>query len=307
MILQKLWRQYAPPWLLDGPNIGTFYEAQGSLLDSLSQRVLDGRLAAIPWAGPGIGVEEPLTSTGQRIEAQPDALPFHSLDRGIKIYASMGLLAQRQNIAKFRQLHAQRGTHWGEILHVRAYFADAVAAGYAYPRITIVFQDNEGTPVAIWYSIAPDGTRTLLRVSPSNFNYDGRNSDRTRWWAFLDMTGTGYTLPALWGSFSWGDGTLWGQGGLRPFTAQAQQDIAAMFNDWHSAHSWLAGVVAVWPGVGGAAFPSAAGTPTQDASGWWSLPNGAGTWQDIVLPAPDGRASRPPNFQWVYEAAPIFV
>jgi len=43
-----------------GPNIGTFYKTQKTLLNNLSQRVLDGRRAAIPWAGPGVGVEEPL-------------------------------------------------------------------------------------------------------------------------------------------------------------------------------------------------------------------------------------------------------
>lgn len=299
MLLQKFWRAYRPPWF-QGPNVNIFYESVGALHDLIAQRVLDGRLAANPWAGPGVGIEEPVTATGQRIECQPDALPWISRDRGIPLYTTEGLLSQRQRLAAFRQLRAARSTHWGEMEHVRPYFSDAVALGYAYPRFTIVFQDGlTPTPGALWYSMAPDGSRTITRTAPSNMDYDGLIK-RTRWWVFIDMTGTGYTPPALWGGgWTWGDGTLWGSAGTRPFTAQAGFDIAQMFVNWHAAHSWLNGVIVVWPGVGGAAFPSATTTPTQDASGWWSLPNGPNTWASIVLP--DGRASRPPNFQWLLD------
>lgn len=304
-VYQNLWRKWAPPWFQTAPNIGTFYESVGALLDSEAQRALDGRLAGIVYAGA-----EPYAAKladGRRIECQPDALPYHSADRGILLYPTEGILSQRIRLSQWRQLHAERGTHWGEIRHVRPYFADRVAAGYTYPTITIVHQTNEGTPAAIWRQVDPAGARTMIRVSPSNFSYDAFPAYRTRWWAFLDMTGTGYTPPAVWGGFSWGDGTLWGEGGAVPFTPAMGADVSAMLDDWSSAHSWLVGVVLVWPGVGGAPFPSAAGVPTQDAAGWWSLPNGAGTWGGYTLPAPDGRASRPPNFQWIYENPPVIV
>ncbi len=294
MILQKLWRGYRPPWFT-GPLINTFFEAIGALLDNFSQRAVDARIAGIPWAGPGVGIEEPLTSGGNRIECQPDALPYHSSDRRIALYTTEGLQSQRQRLAAFRRLRARRGTHWGAIEHVRPYFADAVAAGYAYPRITIAFQDNEGTPAAVWYSVAPDGTRTALRVSPSNFDIDGRPTYRSRFAVFIDMTGTGYTPGPLWGGFNWGDGTVWGAGGLRPLSTQAQQDIAGMLASWHAAHSWLQWVVLVWPGIGGAAMPSAATVAAQDAAGWWNVP--AGAWANLV--AADGRGTRPPNFQFI--------
>jgi len=58
--------------------------------------------------------------------------------------------------------------------------------------------------------------------------------------------------------------------------------------------------------TGGAPFPTAAGTPTQDASGWWSLPNGANTWAGYVDPA-TGLGTRPPNFQWIYDNPPVIV
>jgi hypothetical protein len=286
--------------------MATLGGAFGSQLDSRAEQILQGRMAAIPFAGganPGrVGAAR--LADGRLIECAPLALQAHAADRGILTYPTQGELALRVACSQWHQLHQARGTHWGEIMHARAYFADQVAAGFAYPRIAVVFQDNEGSPAARWYQVDATGNRTLL---VGTFNYDGFNLYRSRVWAFIDMTGTGYTPPALWGAFNWGDGTLWGQGGARPFTAAMAADVAAMFYDWKAAHSWLTGVVVVWPGVGGAPFPTAAGTPTQDAAGWWSLPNGANTWGGYVLPAPDGRASRPPNFQWIYDNPPIII
>jgi hypothetical protein len=238
-------------------------------------------------------VEEPLTSTGQRLECRPDALPYHSADRGIPLFQSMGLLGQRMNLAAFRQLRAQKGTHWGEINHARGYFADAVAAGNSYPTIAIVFQTDEPTPSAVWYQVDPSGGRTLLCASPSNFNYDGASTKRTRWWAFIDFAGTGYAAPNTYDSGGVYDTSGWVYDAP---SLQAQQDLAAMFSTWHSSHSWLGGVVGIWPAASGAPFPTSSGTPTQNSAGWWSLPNGAGTWASIV--GADGRGSRPPNFVW---------
>lgn len=305
MILQQIWKQWAPPWFQDKPNISTFYEAVGATLDPLAQRVLDGRLASVPWAGPGVGVEEPRTATGQRWECQPDALPYHSLDRGIQLYKTEGLQSQRQRLAAWWPLRARRGTHWGEIEHVRPYFADRVAAGFAYPTIAIVFQSNEGTPAAYWYQMDPSGGRTILRVSPSNFNIGGVVAARTQWAAFVDMTGTGYTAPHTYDSGGIYDTSGWqyDEDGATPFTVQAQADIAGMFSSWHSALSWLTFLAIVWPVGGGAAFPTAAGVPTQDATGWWSLPNGAGTWAGLVNPT-TGLGTRPPNFQFILDNQP---
>jgi hypothetical protein len=292
-VFRKLYRAYRPTWF-QGPNVNTFYESICSLLDSIAQRFLDARMAAIPWAGPGVGVEEPLTSTGQRLECQPDALPYHSRDRGIPLYTTEGLLSRRQRLAMWRQLRAHRGTHWGAIEHIRPYFADKVAAGNTYPRITVVFQDNEGTPASVWYQWMIDGTKTITRVSPSNFDYDGQPTKRTRFWIFLEMNGTGYSAPVTYGSGrTYNDGALYGVG---TFTAQAQADLVAMALDWHSAHSWLAGVVLIWPGY---TTLNITGTPTQDADGRWSLPNGK--WGSLIDPG-TGKATRPAGWQWIYDS-----
>lgn len=292
-VYAKLWRRMAPPWFT-GPHISTFYEAVGNVLDCEAQRAMDGRLASIVYAGA-----EPFAaklSTGQRIECQPDALPQHFLDRSLTPYPSESILSQRLRLSRWHQLHADRGTLWGAIDHVRPYFADRVAAGFAYPQITIGFQTNEATPAAVWYRVSPTGVRTIRRVSPSNLNYNGQPAKRTRWWAFLEMTGTGYTPPPVWGGFSWGDGTMWGSAGALPFTAQRQADVAAMF-DWKGAHSWKDGVVLIWPGY---TALDIGGTPTQDANGRWSLPNGPNTWGVLADPG-TGKPTRPAGWQWIYD------
>lgn len=236
-IFQRSWRQYAPPWLV-GPqaqNIGTFYEATGALLDSLAQRVLDGRRAAIPWAGPGVGPEEPLLIGGRRIECEEDALSYHSLDRGITLYTTEPVLSRRMRLAAFRQLHARRGTHFGEIEHLRPYFASAVA----YPTIRIVFQTNEPTPSAVWYSVAPDGTRSIRRVTPSNWDWDGTPSKRCRFWCIIYLP-PGYATDAA----TWGGPEVWDGGALWDGLPEAVfADLYQMIADWHSAHSFFAGLI----------------------------------------------------------------
>jgi len=297
-VYQDMWRKWAPPWFRTARNIGVFYESVGRILDSEAQRALDGRLAGIVYAGA-----EPYAAKladGRRIECQPDALPWHSADRGIKLYPTEGELSQRIRLSQWRQLHAERGTHWGEIRHVRPYFADRVAAGYTYPTIAIVHQTNEATPRAVWYQVDPSGARTMRRAATSNFDYDGQPVKRSRWWAFLDMTGTGYTPPETYDSGGIYDtsGWVYDAGGAYPLTLDAQADIVSMFTDWKAAHSWCAGVILVWPQVGGGAFPTYNATPAQDATGWWSLPNEK--WALTYDPS-SGLGTRPPNFIWTLD------
>lgn len=283
-----------------GPNMDTLLGAVGMQLDAMADQVMLSRLAGNPFAG---GADAARTgaarlSDGLRIECEPIVLPVHARERGITLYATEPTLSRRIRLSRHRQLKKMRGTHWGEIEHVRPYFSMAAS----FPRITIVFQSNTATPVATWYSVAPDGTRTLKQVSPSNFNFDDRPALRTRWWAFLDFTDTGYSPPFFWddGKHFYDDGSLWDTGDAVPLTAAAMNDIAAMLADWQSAHSWLAGVIGVWPSATGAPFPTDTGTPTQDASGWWSLPNGAGTWASVINPG-TGLHTRPPNFFWLLD------
>lgn len=288
MILQRLARSYlrsGAPWMLERW-ASTFFESIGAVLDTEAQRVMDGRLANNPYAGTGAGTAR--LATGQRIECQPDALPWHANDRALPLYGTEPLASKRFRLSRWRQLHARRGTPWGEMEHVAPYFLPGVA-----PTIHIVHQAGDGSS-ATWRKLAPDGTRSEHRSTPSNFNYDGMPAGWSRWWAFLDMAGTGIAPPPLYGAgHLYGDGSLYG-GGL---SAAQCADIVSMFKDWKAAHSWLNAVVLVWP----PATIDPTGTPTQDADGRWSLPNGANTWSVLADPG-TGKATRPVGYQWIYDA-----
>lgn len=291
---QQFW-PLALPSYMRGPHLTTLAEAVGAEQDAQAEQVLRGRMQSIVFAGgpnpQRIGAAR--LADGRLIECEPVFLPVHSDQRGIKLYDTEPVLSKRIRLSMWWQLRKERGTHWGEMNHARPYFS----ASLAYPTITCVFQTNEATPAAIWYRMAPDGTRTIRRVSPSNFNYDNRPTHRSRVFWFVDMSATGYAAPNAYDSGGLYDTSGWIYD-APSFAVQA--DIAAMLAlDWKSAHSWPNMVALWWPMTGGAPFPSHSGTPTQDTSGWWSLPNGAGTWASLV--GPDGRGTRPPNLIWILD------
>ena len=293
------------PGYMQGPYFTSLAGAVGLELDNRSEQCLQMRLAAIPYAGgpnpQRIGAAR--LADGRLIECPDYVLPVHARNAGVVLYATEPPLCQRIRISQRYQIARMDGTHWGEIANVLPYFVECPAQ----PRIAIVFQDNRGTPGATWYQIDSSGNRSLLYTSPSNFSYDSFPSFRSRYWVFFDLTGTGYSPPNTYDSGGIYDtsGWIYDQGPPTPFPPQRAADVVAMLLERKSAHSWLAGVAAWWPMTGGAPFPTASGVPTQDASGWWSLPNGSGTWAGYV--GADGRGTRPPNLVWLYDnPAPEF-
>jgi|SRR6185312_3254598 len=283
-----------------GPNTQVLLGSVGAQFDATAEQVMQARLAANPFAGGANPTREGAArlADGRLIECEPIVLPVHAAMRGIRLYNTESPLSKRIRLSQHLWLKKMRGTPWGEIEHVRPYFSECPA----YPTIAIVFQDDDAPPGAMWYQVDPAGARTLKYIAPSNFNYDDQPMLCSRWWAFVDMTGTGYAAPNVYDSGGQYDTSGWIYDAP---SLQAQQDIASMFLDWSAAHSWLTGVALWWPMTGGAPFPSATGTPTQDATGWWPLPHGAGTWGSLV--GPDGRSTRPPNLVWIYESDPVIV
>jgi hypothetical protein len=297
-VFQQTIKNFAPPWFLKR-NMGTLLEAVGATYDVLAQRVFDGRRAGNPFAGGADAARTGASRTDAGVlrECDTDALPYHARDRQIRLYSTEPILSQRIRLSQWHQIHKARASHWGEISNVRPYFATASA----YPNVAVVFQNNAGTPGATWYEMTSGGAQYVRTASPSNFNYDGQPSERTRFWFFLDLDSAGFSTP--WTSDSghtYDSGGVYDVGSAPAFTAAAAADVVAMIQEAQAAHSWLAGVVAWWPMTGGAAFPSYSGTPTQDASGWWSLPHGANTWASLVDPS-TGKATRPPNMSWIYD------
>lgn len=290
MILQRAARKYlrtGAPWMLER-YASTFFESLGAVLDCEAQRVMDGRLAAIPYAGSGAGAA--YLASGQRIECRPDALPWHANDRAIPIYATEPEASQRYRLSRWHQLHARRGTPRGIMEHVQPYFLGANGLG-PLPVIRIVHQAGDGS-CATWHKLDAATAYTKSRATPSNFDYDGQTSKWSRWGAFIEMLGTAYSEPFTYddGSHIYDGGGIYDQGGAQPFTSAMAADVVSMFVDWKAAHSWCMFVVASWRAV------DPTGTPTQDATGWWSLPNGKwGTAYDPVTHL----QTRPPSMLWL--------
>ena len=264
-------------WYLRQKNLGTFLESSGLLLDGAADGMVQGMRLGYPLRCPS------------------NQLPVIAYDRGIRLYPSEPDASKRQRLRMWWQLHKQRGSHQGEMRHVAPYFLPG-----GLPTIRIVHQSGDGL-TATWHTLDTSGKYTSAVAGPSNFNFDGKTSEWSRFFGVIDMSTTGFSPPRAYDSGGQYDTSGWQYDeGAVPLTAQAMADIAAMLGvDWKAANSWCLGVALWWPMTGGAPFPSAAGTPTQNAAGWWSLPNGAGTWASLV--GTDGRGTRPPNMTWILD------
>ncbi len=257
------------PWFLRQKNIATFLEAVGLVLDGS----LDG-------LGTGLALSQPLRCI-------PDAFPALAKDRKRRSYSQEPDPSKRQRLRRFRQFARHLGSEYGTEIDLQPYFLPG-----GLPTIRSVHQAGDGS-VSVWRSLAPDGTYTEDVISPSNFDYDGRWTDWSRYFLFVDFTGASVAGPPLYGAgHLYGDGTLYG-GGL---SSGQIGDIAQICIDDNAPHAWLNSVIAVWPP---ATIP-VTGTPTQDSDGRWSLPNGANTWASPVDPT-TGKATRPIGYQWLYD------
>lgn len=262
--IQRLINEISP-WFLRRRNIGTFLQSCAIVADT-----------AVSSLDLGLRLSQPLRCSA-------DALPGLSYDRSIRLYPNESQMSKRQRLAKWLVLHRQRGTHIGEMRHVQPYFLPET------PMIRIVHQDGAGAS-ATWHTLAGDGTYTKHKQVPSNWDYDGRTAQWSRWWAIV------YVPASFISTHHYDDGCAWDDPGLvwDGFSAAVAADVVAMFREWKSAHSRLQAVIfATDP----ASFDPTA-TPATLADGSTTLPI-AGNW--IRSQAADGTRPRLHTAQWVYE------
>ena len=283
-------RSYAP-WYMKTGRMSVLLDSVGMFLDGLADKAFLGRCAALPHAA---GAK---TAAGKLLQCEPDVLPWHARDREIHLYPSEPIPSQRFNLARFRQLHARRGTHRGEMERVRPYFLGADGLG-VIPRIRIVHQDGAGAG-ATWHTYAGSydleaGLRpyTIHRQEPSNWDFDGQATKWSRWWAIVYTSGVG-SLDG--GITYWDDGSFWDGGQYWDgINGQVLGDIVAMFLGWHSAHSECAGIIL--------AHDLASFDPTSTSStltdGTTTLP--VGNWGQLVDPL-TGLATRLQSATWIHD------
>ena len=263
------------PWFVRNQHVGTLLQAAGLVYDMHVESMVQGLRLSQP------------------MRCDASALPVLSRDRGIRLYATEPEASKRWRLSQWWQLRRQFGTHQGQLRNLAPYFLPAT------PLMRIVHQNGSATR-ATWHTFATDGTYSVHKAEPSNWNWDDRPTLKTRWWAIIyrgpDWT---QTEPANWDGAieptsyvaDWDDGTVWDG---EPNSA-AIADIVAALKEAQGTHSKLAGVMVC--NDSSALDPTS--TATQDAEGWFSLP--VGNWGQTIDPV-TGLPTRPPYVSLVYDA-----
>lgn len=294
-IFQKAARSWAPPWF-QRSNMGTLLESVGALWDVQAERLMDGRLAANPYAAGA------RLKSGRLIQCEEDVLPWHARDRGITLYETEPVESRRVRLSQHHQLKRRRGTHQGEMRNLQPYFLGADGLG-VLPRIRIVHQSGSATrSVATWETLSGSldpggaGVFSVSQARDSNWDWDGQGvvgsgGKWSRFWVILYLNGI-VPAPALWddGIAMWDDGvTLWDGA-----AAGVLADWISMVNDWKSAHSILWGFAITWNDARFLPWETA----TIDPAGWSSFP--FGNYGSIIDPF-TGKNTRPPDVEWILD------
>lgn len=255
------------PWFLHSRNIGRFMQAFAIVYDT-----------AITALQQGLALSHPL-------RCDPSAFPVLSLDRTIRLYPSEPESSKRTRLANWLQIHRQRATHLGELLHSQPYFAPE------HPVMRIVHQDGAGLS-ATWWSIAADGSLSEHKAVPSNWDYDGQTYKYSRFWVIL------YVPTSIFSLARYDDGRYYDSGFVYDgMMTQIALDISQMILEAKAAHSQLqAYILATDP----ASFDPTA-TAVTSPDGWTTLP--IGNWGTCISPAPVAIRTRPPTAVWIYERA----
>lgn len=251
------------PWFLHSRNIGRFLQAFAVVYDQ-----------AITSLQQGLALSHPY-------RCDPSAFPVLSQDRTIRLYPSEPEASKRMRLANWLQIHRQRATHYGELLHSQPYFLPE------RPIMRIVHQDGAGAS-ATWWSIDATGQLWKHKAVPSNWDYDGQTEKWSRFWVIL------YVPASL--LVSYDDGSTYDGGAVYDgITTQIASDIAEMILESKAAHSRLqAYIIATDP----ASFEPTS-TPVVDPAGWSTLP--VGNWGTPASPPPDSVFTRLPTAVWIYE------
>lgn len=258
-------------WFLRGRNVGTLLESAGLTLDSARETLRQGLALSRPF------------------DCDRAVLPTLASDRGIRLYASEPEASQRARLAQSKQLRRLFGTQQGELRNVQPFFLGFPAV----PTIRIVHQAGDGSS-ATWHTLAPDGTYSVVRATPSNWDWDTAPSKWSRVWCIIDVSVLGLSAQSDWdGGQNWDGGTVWD--GL--LGADAIADLVAGLTEAKAAHE------AVW-GLIFATDPSTfspTSTPASAGGGRTTLPTG--NWGFVVDPV-TGLPTRLPSAYFAYDRGP---
>lgn len=262
-------RSMAPRWLQTRVS-GTLLESFGTLIDTATSALVEGRNAANP------------------LRCGTDSFPYLCKDRGIRNYPSEPDDSIRQRLTTWRQAARLKGSHRGELTQLQPYFLPDPP-----PICRVVHQNGDGTK-STWHTLDADGVYSTHRHEPSNWNWDGVDSKWSRFWVIIHGDGLSYTQTEYDDGTNYDDGvTVWGAG---PTAAQIA-DLVQLIQDNQAAHSWLWGILL----VRGEGVLEPTSDSFTDPSGWSTHP--AGNW-GYSIDATTGLPSRDPSVQFLYDRGP---
>lgn len=171
-----------PPWWT-GPHIEDLLSSFGAQLDAMSEQSLVMRLQSNPFAGGANATRQGAArlADGRLIECEPFVLPVLADQKGIRLYPSEPTLSRRVRTSRALQLHAERGTHRGELQHLAPYFLPGTA-----PTVRIFHQSGGASPSSTCHELSPAGVYTPTQSATSNWDWDGNG------------TGSGVLLAPAW-------------------------------------------------------------------------------------------------------------
>lgn len=265
---QRFISRVVVPWWMQNRYTSTALESIGLVLDIALQTLIEGLFASMP------------------LECEEDALPYIATDRGLRLYPTEPVDSKRHRLAQWWQLHRGRATHLGEMRHLQPYFLPG-----KLPRIRIVHQAGDGS-CATWHTLESDGTYSIHRATPSNWNWDGKTAQWSRVFVIIYMNGTDLALDPA----KYNDGSMYDQAGLYwdGIPGTARDDIVQALRDWEGPHYKLWSVILT---TDDDSFDPTADAVT-DPSGWTSLP--VGNW-GFVIDNTAGNLTRPPYAHFIYD------
>lgn len=252
------------PWWLKGPIAGAILEAVGAVLD-----------AAVSTLEQGIKASNPLT-------CNEDALAHIGVDRQMRRYPTEPVASYRVRLSQWRQARKLAGSHRGEMMQLQPYFLPA-----GRPRIRVVHQAGNGSS-ATWHTLDRDGSYSVHRAEPSNWNWDGATAHWSRFWVIIYVDELGLAGPIL-----YDDGANYDEGHIWDGYLDSAQiaDLVSIINDWKAAHSILWGVIL--------AKDPAMFDPTGSGAGF-----PAGDWGWYIDPV-TGATTRPESAIYSYDLGAI--
>lgn len=264
------------PKFLQGPNLGRFLKAYALMLDGGVEALRLGMTFANPLLCPR------------------ECLPVIAKARGIPVYPTEPEESQRQTLASWLQMHRHRGSSRGRLMRVRNYFLGADGTG-SIPTIYMIHRDGSGRTWWHWFDAAG-----AYHYQNDVGNFDYASGDDTLWsqtFCLIEMSESDYTEPNRYDDgHEYDDGEVYDAGGANPLPVAAWADLVAMLEWAGAGHGWLTAVILNW-----GTLVDITAAPVQDATGWWSLPNGK--WATAYDPVTH-LGTRPPLMQWIYEVIP---